>query len=150
MPAGRPPNPGEIRRAVQEISRRTLTASGRLRVSNWIGRKMRFDMRLMSNGAAIIQGNLIADRRHDHEPKAGEDDRKGNLPDQANGPRSRGPAWLGKRVVPVEPRHVLPNDLKVGFFTRNSALRHLAVNLNYGMGPSHKSLPVNGLCEIVQ
>jgi hypothetical protein len=44
----------------------------------------------------------------------------------------------------------LPNDLKVGFFTRNSALRHLAVNLNYGMGPSHKSLPVNGLCEIVQ
>jgi hypothetical protein len=111
---------------------------------------MRFDMRLMSNGAAILQGNLTADRLHEHEPKAGEDDRKENLPDQANGPRSRGPAWPGKRVVPVEPGNVLPNDLKVGLFTRNSALRHLAVNLNYGMGPSHKSLPVNGLCEIVQ
>ncbi len=110
---------------------------------------MRFDMRLMSNGAAIRQGNLIADRLHEHEPKAGEDDRKENLPDQANGPRSRGPAWPGKRVVPVEPGNVLPNDLKVGLFTRNSALRQHAVNLNYGMVPRRKSFPNNGLLKTV-
>ncbi|MEY4167504.1 MAG: hypothetical protein RIR52_1328 [Acidobacteriota bacterium] len=76
---------------------------------------MRFDMRLMSNGAAILRGNLIADRRHEHEPKAGEDDRMGNLPVQAKDPRSRGQLGLVSELYQSSQGMFCPTTSKWAF-----------------------------------